>query len=67
MLFRSEIDLWVVRVEDDQVFVDVNHPLAGVTLCFDVEIISIRDSTAEERMHGHPHGPGGHHHHDEPN
>jgi FKBP-type peptidyl-prolyl cis-trans isomerase SlyD len=28
-----------------------------------VEIVSIRDSAAEERMHGHPHGPGGHHHH----
>lgn len=63
----EEIDLWVVRVEDDQVFVDVNHPLAGVTLCFDVEVVSIRDSTAEERMHGHPHGPGSHHHNHDPN
>jgi FKBP-type peptidyl-prolyl cis-trans isomerase SlyD len=42
---------------------DVNHPLAGVTLCFDVEIVEVRDATAEERQHGHPHGPGGHHHH----
>ena len=63
----EEIDLWVVRVEDDQVFVDVNHPLAGVTLCFDVEVMAIRESTADERMHGHPHGPGGHHHHHDPN
>lgn len=59
----EELDLWVVAVEKDQVMVDVNHPLAGVTLCFDVEVVSVRDATAEERHHGHPHGPGGHHHH----
>ena len=59
----EEVDLWISSVEADQVFVDVNHPLAGVTLCFDVEILSIRDATAEEQVHGHPHGPGGHHHH----
>lgn len=59
----EELDLWVVSVGSDEVLVDVNHPLAGVTLCFDVEVLSVRDSTAEERHHGHPHGPGGHHHH----
>jgi FKBP-type peptidyl-prolyl cis-trans isomerase SlyD len=42
--------------------VDTNHPLAGQTLLFDVEIIDIRDATAEEISHGHAHGPGGHHH-----
>jgi FKBP-type peptidyl-prolyl cis-trans isomerase SlyD len=59
----EEIDLWVVRVEGDQVYVDANHPLAGVTLCFDVEVLSIRAATVEEQVHGHPHGPDGHHHH----
>jgi FKBP-type peptidyl-prolyl cis-trans isomerase SlyD len=59
----DELDLWVVGVEKDEVMVDVNHPLAGVTLCFDVEIVGVRDATAEEQQHGHPHGPGGHHHH----
>jgi FKBP-type peptidyl-prolyl cis-trans isomerase SlyD len=58
----EEIDLWISRVEDDQVFVDVNHPLAGMTLCFDVEVMSVRDATVEEQVHGHPHGPGGHQH-----
>jgi FKBP-type peptidyl-prolyl cis-trans isomerase SlyD len=58
----EEIELWISRVEDSEVFVDVNHPLAGVTLCFDVEIVSIRDATVEEQVHGHPHGPGGHDH-----
>jgi FKBP-type peptidyl-prolyl cis-trans isomerase SlyD len=60
----EEIDLWVAAIEDDQVMVDVNHPLAGITLCFDVEIVSVRDATVEEQVHGHPHGPGEHHHHD---
>ena len=47
----------------DQVTVDFNHPLAGVRLHFAVEILSVRDASAEEVAHGHPHGPGGHHHH----
>ena len=55
----DELDLWVVGLEKDTVLVDLNHPLAGVTLCFEVEVLSVRDSTAEERHHGHPHGPDG--------
>lgn len=55
--------LWVVAVSDDEVTVDPNHPLAGVDLNFEVEIAAIRAATAEEMEHGHPHGPGGHHHH----
>lgn len=57
------IPLWVVGVDDEAVTVDVDHPLAGVTLHFQVEITSVRAATAEELEHGHPHGPGGHHHH----
>jgi FKBP-type peptidyl-prolyl cis-trans isomerase SlyD len=60
----EEIELWISRIEEAEVFVDVNHPLAGVTLCFDVEVMSIRDATIEEQMHGHVHEPGsnGHDH-----
>ena len=54
--------LWIARVDDEQIWVDRNHPLAGVTLHFAVEIVSIRDASAEETAHGHPHGPGNHHH-----
>jgi len=43
--------------------VDFNHPLAGQTLDFEVTIEGLRDATSEEMAHGHPHGPGGHHHH----
>ncbi len=41
--------------------VDTNHPMAGKTLTFDIEIIEVRDADAEEISHGHAHGPGGHH------
>jgi FKBP-type peptidyl-prolyl cis-trans isomerase SlyD len=41
--------------------VDTNHPMAGRTLTFDIEIIEVRDADAEEIAHGHAHGPGGHH------
>lgn len=47
--------LWIAKVEQDNVYVDHNHPLAGVTLHFDVEVTGIRAATAEELAHGHPH------------
>ncbi len=42
--------------------VDTNHPMAGRTLTFDIEVIDVRAATSEEIAHGHAHGPGGHHH-----
>jgi FKBP-type peptidyl-prolyl cis-trans isomerase SlyD len=55
--------VWVVGVTPQEVEIDANHPLAGITLTFDVEIVSIRQGTDDEIAHGHPHGPDGHHHH----
>jgi len=52
----------VVGVEGDQVTIDGNHPLAGMTLHFDVTIADVRDASEEEISHGHAHGPGGHDH-----
>ncbi|MDX1804511.1 MAG: peptidylprolyl isomerase [Alcanivorax sp.] len=52
----------ITAVEGDQVTVDGNHPLAGETLNFAVEITEVRDATDEEQEHGHVHGPGGHDH-----
>ena len=49
------IPLWVAEVEGDEVTVDFNHPLAGATLDFDVEVLSVRVATEAEREHGHPH------------
>ncbi len=53
----------VAAIEGEEVTLDLNHPLAGETLHFDVEIMDIREATKEELDHGHAHGPGGHHHH----
>lgn len=41
--------------------VDTNHPMAGKTLTFDIEVIEVRAADAEELAHGHAHGPGGYH------
>jgi FKBP-type peptidyl-prolyl cis-trans isomerase SlyD len=51
----------VTAVEGDYVTIDGNHALAGMTLHFEVKVVEVRDATAEERTHGHVHGPGGHH------
>ena len=53
----------VTNIGLSEITVDANHPLAGVELNFAVEVLSIREATAEELEHGHVHGPGGHHHH----
>lgn len=54
----------VVEVNDDEVTVDANHPLAGQKLSFDVTVVKVRDATAEELSHGHVHDDDhGHHHH----
>jgi|TARA_B110000238_G_scaffold152287_1_gene164438 FKBP-type peptidyl-prolyl cis-trans isomerase SlyD len=45
----------VVSVENDEVTIDGNHTLAGVTLHFAVDIIEVREATAEELEHGHVH------------
>ena len=58
----QDVMVTIAKVEGDTVTVDGNHPLAGVTLNFDVTIADIRDASAEELEHGHVHGPNGHHH-----
>jgi FKBP-type peptidyl-prolyl cis-trans isomerase SlyD len=52
----------VVRLDRDFVTVDGNHPLAGRTLHFSVEVADVRKATHEEISHGHVHGPHGHAH-----
>ena len=51
----------IVAIDGDQITLDGNHALAGETLLFDVEVIDVRDATAEELSHGHIHGEGCHH------
>lgn len=52
----------VHKIGSSVIDVDLNHPLAGKTLAFDVEITDIRDATPEELAHRHAHGTGGHDH-----
>lgn len=59
----QQLPFRICSIEKDAVEIDGNHPLAGVSLHFDVEIQEVRDATEEEIEHGHAHGPGGHHHH----
>ena len=51
----------VTAVRGDYATVDLNHPLAGMKLHFDVEVVAVREATPEELTHGHLHEPGGHH------
>lgn len=64
MQFRASTDhgeqsVLVVEVNEETVTVDGNHPLAGVDLSFDVEVVDVREATSEELDHGHVHGKGG--------
>ncbi|MFA7607513.1 MAG: peptidylprolyl isomerase [Rhodocyclaceae bacterium] len=52
----------ITDIADGKVVVDGNHPLAGMTLLFDVTVSEVRTASSEEVSHGHVHGAGGHHH-----
>jgi FKBP-type peptidyl-prolyl cis-trans isomerase SlyD len=63
MRFQAESEdgarvILVVSVSDDVVTVDGNHPLAGETLMFDVEVDAVRDASPVELEHGHVHADG---------
>ena len=59
---QGPMSVTVTAVDGDTVTIDGNHPLAGQALHFAIEITDVREATSEELMHGHVHGPGGHHH-----
>jgi len=52
----------IEKVGMSVVDVDLNHPMAGKDLHFDVEIVDVREASEEELQHGHVHGEGGHAH-----
>lgn len=52
----------VIKVGKFNLDVDLNHPLAGKTLHYEIKIVEVRPASGEEIKHGHAHGPGGHHH-----
>ncbi|RDE22518.1 peptidylprolyl isomerase [Motiliproteus coralliicola] len=55
------VSVVVTAVDADTVTVDGNHPLAGQTLTFAVEVMEVREATEDELSHGHVHGPGCNH------
>lgn len=64
MQFRATTDegehtVIIIGIEGDEVVIDGNHPLSGLTLTFDVEIVDVREATPEELEHGHVHTEGG--------
>jgi len=60
---EEELLLTVKEVKKDTVVIDLNHPLAGKTLHFDVTVKEVRAATPEELEHGHAHDPDGDHDH----
>lgn len=59
---QGPMSVAIAKIEGDEVTVDGNHPLAGQTLHFAIEVTHVRDASLEELTHGHVHGEGGHHH-----
>lgn len=53
----------VVAISGESVKMDFNHPLAGHQLHFSVEVMEVREPSAEELSHGHAHHEGDGHHH----
>lgn len=53
---EEEMEATIVAVNEETVTLDFNHPLAGKTLDFAVNILEVREATAEEIEHGHVHG-----------
>jgi len=66
MQFHADVstgsgEVTVVKIDGDDITIDGNHPLAGLALTFDVEVVAARPATKEEAEHGHIHGAGCHH------
>ena len=56
-----EVVAYVAEIRPEEVMLDLNHPLAGETLFFEVKIANLRPATREELDHGHAHGAGHEH------
>ena len=55
----NRMDGIVMDVNETEVKMDFNHPMAGKDLYFELEIVDVRDASKEELEHGHVHGEGG--------
>ena len=59
---QGQREVTILKVGKFMVTIDSNHPLAGKTLQFELQVEDVRAATDEEIEHGHAHGDGGHHH-----
>ncbi|MDH4273530.1 MAG: peptidylprolyl isomerase [Gammaproteobacteria bacterium] len=59
---KGYVPATVVKVGLKMLDVDTNHPYAGKTLAFELDVVNVREATEEEIQHGHAHAEGGHHH-----
>ena len=59
---EGQREVTILKVGKFMVTIDSNHPLAGKTLHFELQVEDVRAATDEEIEHGHAHGNGGHHH-----
>lgn len=50
----------VLEISPEAIGVDLNHPMAGKSLHFEIEIVEVRPATEDELSHGHAHGVDGH-------
>ncbi len=55
------VDVVIAEVNESNVLLDFNHPLAGEELHFQVKVVGLRPATPEELAHGHAHGAHDHH------
>ncbi len=61
MMFHADVShgpgvVTITKIEGDEITIDGNHPLAGETLNFAIEVMDVREATADELEHGHIHG-----------
>ncbi|WP_374687079.1 peptidylprolyl isomerase [Promineifilum sp.] len=50
-----QVEAYISELRDDGALLDLNHPLAGETLYFNVEVVGLRRATSDEIAHGHAH------------
>jgi FKBP-type peptidyl-prolyl cis-trans isomerase SlyD len=55
----EEVPVWIAGIEGEKIVVDANHPLCGVDLRFEIEVVAIREASAQERQAGVARGGGG--------
>jgi FKBP-type peptidyl-prolyl cis-trans isomerase SlyD len=51
----EEVVIFVLEVDRESVTISANHPLAGLTLKYALEVLDVREARPEELEHGHPH------------